>query len=100
MSPDSLDHAQPIQLQLPLPPDLSFLRAGDRLFLTGPVLTMREAAQRRLTETWERGGGSSVQSCWGDRVLRGTMSRSSGLVHRFSRADDQWPHGSLYTLTA
>lgn len=46
---------QPIELHLPLPEDLSFLRAGDRVLLSGPVLTARDAAHRRLVETWARG---------------------------------------------
>ena len=45
-----------MELRLPLPEDLSFLQAGDRLLLSGPVLTARDAAHRRLAETWARGG--------------------------------------------
>lgn len=44
-----------IELQLPLPEDLSFLRAGDRVLLSGPVLTARDSVHRRVTETWARG---------------------------------------------
>ena len=47
---------EPAELHLPLPEDLSFLRAGDQVFLSGPVLTARDAAHRRLVETWARGG--------------------------------------------
>lgn len=46
----------PIELRLPLPEDLSFLNAGDQVLLSGPVLTARDAAHRRLIETWGRGG--------------------------------------------
>ncbi len=45
----------PIELYLPLPEDLTFLQAGDQVILSGPVLTARDAAHRRLTETWSRG---------------------------------------------
>ncbi|MCL6614956.1 MAG: FumA C-terminus/TtdB family hydratase beta subunit [Firmicutes bacterium] len=48
--------AKPLELRLPLPEDLSFLRAGDQVLLFGPVLTARDAAHRRLVETWARGG--------------------------------------------
>lgn len=46
----------PIEIHLPLPEDLTFLNAGDQVLLSGPVLTARDAAHRRLTETWGRGG--------------------------------------------
>ncbi|MGE5550726.1 MAG: FumA C-terminus/TtdB family hydratase beta subunit [Bacteroidota bacterium] len=48
-------HESLLELRLPLPDDLSFLHAGDRLLLSGPLLTARDAAHRRLVETWARG---------------------------------------------
>lgn len=45
----------PLPLRLPLPADLAFLHAGDQVLLSGPVLTARDAAHRRLVETWSRG---------------------------------------------
>ena len=44
-----------LPLQLPLPEDISFLHAGDRVLLNGPVLTARDAAHHRMLETWLRG---------------------------------------------
>ena len=46
---------KPLVLHLPLPEDLSFLHAGDQVLLYGPVLTARDAAHRRMVETWARG---------------------------------------------
>jgi len=50
------DRPTGLHLQLPLPEDISFLHAGDQVLLSGPVLTARDAAHRRLVETWARGG--------------------------------------------
>ncbi|MGE5528893.1 MAG: FumA C-terminus/TtdB family hydratase beta subunit [Patescibacteria group bacterium] len=39
-----------------MPEDLSFLKIGQRYIVSGPVLTARDAAHRRMFETWSRGG--------------------------------------------
>ena len=58
----------PISLRLPLPEDLSFLHAGDRVLLTGPVLSARDAAHRRLIEKWEAGEEEPLFSVDGETI--------------------------------
>ena len=70
--------------------DIRKLKAGDRVLLSGPMLTARDAAHKRMMEALEKGEALPF-SIEGETVYY--MGPSPA---RLRGTDDERPHGRLY----
>ena len=67
---------------------ISSLHAGDRVCLSGVILTGRDAAHKRLVDLLDKGQAAPGRCAWADYLLRWAHTAASGHGDRLGRADD------------
>ena len=75
--------------------DVSSLKSGDRVSISGTVYTARDAAHRRLFELIEAGKELPIPIDGPDHLLCGAVARASGSTHWCSGSHHQLSHGSV-----